>query len=735
MNWVSTTVGLHLAAAAWGVVSLVPAPSVAAEAAGDEDASGPAYTEGPLRSSKYNGGTVAQRYLAGRGAENLALWVHDDTKVVRGVYLELHRACTAYSTYVQDYAKTIDFAVLGMMMRWKDYEKIIPEQVAKLAKGIGHPEIANVPWACLGGSRNAGALLQFYRLDEGRDDRILALLLDGGPGAGIGVNDPNEIRLFGNLPIMTVNGSADPFVGGMDWQHKVYPAIRKHNLPYGVAVDWDCGHGPEEGWEMWWPFVKAACAARVPADADPTKGRVRLKPMRYEQGWLVGPVDWKDQWGPKAAPVTKWQGATKDTVWLPNEACVKVWRAFVNPQTPAEVKCDAGRLTLDGIPSGGFTAVEYFADGESLGKADKAPFALSPGKLAAGGYTVWAQCATSDGKTRRTNTVLVADGKQLSHEVGHETARLADSPLFKVDIAEPLKEVIRTLRARRQGKDMAWTPAFEDNFDKGIKPAWYNYYHPDANKPPNRRNHEDDKRLNVDGTMQLSGKLHAIAMLPYDWPEDLAIEYRCRAVGERICDMSVVLSGNPDGSDFPWRSGMMYQFGAHWNQGSFFLIHEQPHKNWQDRDSGARIVPGKWHKVRVERLDGVAKAYVDGKLRNTREVTDADFQGFYGQKVGLYTFSSTAQFDDFKVFVRAPRDPKAHKPADPSGEKLTALAAALVGRLASPWGDESDSAWRLLRENSFELADCLQALVKAGKAPDGRPRQSVDRIIAGRRPG
>ena len=733
MNPACVSVGLWLGAA-WAVALFAWAPSVAAGAGDSGDADGPGFVEGPIRTSACNGGTVARRYLTGRGAENLALWVHDDTKVVRGVYLELHNACTTYSTYVQDYARTLDFAVLGMLIRWKDYERVVPDQLAKLAQALGHPEIANVPWACLGGSRNVGALLQFCRLDPDSGDRILALLFDGGPGAGIGLGDPDDVKRFAGVPILAVNGSNDPFVGQMAWQHKVYPSIRRHNLPYGVAVDWGCGHAPEEGWEMWWPFVKAAYAARVPADAEAAKGRVRLRPMRYEDGWLIGPVDWKDQWGPKAAPVAKWRQPPKGTVWLPNEACTKIWRAFVNPQTAATVMCEAGTLRLGAVPAGGFASVEYFADGEPLGKADKAPFALAPGKLASGGYTVWAECATPDAKRLRTNTVLVAGGNKLSHLAGQEAVRLADSPLFKVDIPERLKEVVRTLRARRQGEGMAWKAVFEDDFDKGIKPAWYNYYQPEPGKPPSR-GHEEDKHLNVDGTMQLAGKLHAIAMLPYDWPRDLAVEYRCRAMSEKVCDLSVVMSGNPSGTAFPWRSGMMYQFGAHWNQGSFFLIHEQPHRNWKEYDGGARIVPGKWHTVRVERLDGKAKAWIDGKLYNTREVTEADFQGFYGQKVGLYTFSSTARFDDLKVFVRAPKDPASHKPPAPPDGDLAGLAAALVKQLGSCYHDESDSAWRLMRENSFELADHLRGLAEAGKVPEGRPCERVQLIIAGKRPG
>lgn len=690
------------------------------------------FVEGPIRTCQLNDGTMATRYLRGRGAEDLALWVADETEVVRGLLVHLHRGSEAYRRDFQDYARTQDFAVFAAMIRWADFEKVLPDQLAKLGKALGHPEAANVPWACLGGSRNVGALLNFYRLDPASDDRILCFLFNGGPGAGLRLNDPEEIERFAGVPILAVNGSADPFVDRMNWQHRVYPAIRKHNLPYGVAVDWGCGHAPQEGFQMWWPFIKAVYDARVPAGADPTRGRIELKPMTYEQGWLTGPVDWDDQWGPKAAPVKRWSGPTKGTVWLPDQTCVRVWRSFLSRETDAEVRIDDGELSLANVPDKGFEKVEYFADGEPIGSAGQAPFKLSAAKLRAGGWSVWARCATPGGQELLTQPTLVARGREVDYRQGWSDAREADSPLYVVRIDPGLKDTIRTLRARRRGEGTVWKLAFEDDFDDGIAPAWYNYYKPTPDSEV-RRGHENDQHKSVDGTMQLSGELHAVAMLPYDWPRNVAVEYRARSVGERICDLSVVLSGNPSGSAFPWRAGMMYQCGAHWNQGSFFLVLEQPHRNWKPYDSGARIRPDHWHKVRVERLDGVAKAWVDGKLRNTREITEHDFASFYGQKIGLYTFSSTARFDDVRIFVRKPKDPETFEPAAPSRDALDALAAALVGRMADPFVQQRNAAWRLLRENSCELADSLKRLTEAGRVPEkARPR--VRRVVAGKRP-
>ncbi len=686
--------------------------------------------KGPITTRKVNGGTLAHRYLQDKGGgQDAAVWIADETKLVRGILLHLHQGKDAWRTDFQEFCRSQDFALAGSLIRWDGFERVLPDQITQLGKALGHPEIANVPWACIGGSRNVGALLNFSRLREDRDHRILCLLFSGGPGTGLRLDRGGEREMFAGIPMMAVNGSADPFVAGMAWQKKQYPRIRSHDMPYGVAVDWQCGHAPEEAGEMWYPFVEAVIAHRYPENADPRKGQIRLKPFAYEDGWLVGPVNWEDTWGPKAAPVAKWQGATKNTVWLPDETCVEIWRAFQSLDTAAAVRYDGnGTLRLIDVPAHGYASVEFVADGQVLGKTDSGPFDLQTDKLATGCWSVWARCTRRDGTVEVTQTTLVINGKEVDYRAGKRAAQLVATPLRALQVDDEVKQTLQALAARRDQAD-AWKLAFQDDFDGGIKDAWYNYYKTERVKRP--RGHENDRQTNVDGTMQLYSDLHAVAMLPYDWPEEVAVEYRARAVSRKVCDMSVVLSGNAGGTDFPWRAGMMFQFGAHFNQGSFFLVHEQPHRNWKPYDSGARIQPGKWHRIRVERLDGEARAYVDGKRVNTRALSPHDFERFYGQKIGLYTFQSTVQFDDVRIYVRGH---SGQSPPLPPAGKLDAAVRVLLTKLSDPFAQQRNSAWRLLREYSWELGDALERALQAGQIGDAGARKRVERILAGRRP-
>ncbi len=730
----------------------------------ETDMTPPPQLEGPIRTFKVNDGTIAHRYLEDKGGgQDVAVWIADETKVVRGVLLCLHQGSEAFRTDYQQLARSMDFALFGTLIRWADFEKVLPDQLAQMGKALGHEEVSNVPWACLGGSRNVGALLNFARLHPDEQNQILCFLFNGGPGTGLRLDKqkpkkgepvaegPSDVERFATIPIMTVNGTADPFVAGMKWQLSQYPKLRKHNLPNGVCIDWGCGHAPQNGFAMWWPFVKAVYAHRVPKDADPTKGRIKLKPMRYEDGWLVGPVDWKAQWGDKAAPVKAWKGETKGTVWLPNEDCVRVWRSMVSPVEdvsvitgtpgegvdpgPVQLVIGAERPELERILAADKPFVFHsdtkpaFATAKRNGRFWRWPAAAT---LGSGQHTVWAELCDAKGEQRLTRPVLIVNGEQVRWQEGRRAAEIAMQPLNIIQLDDEAKRAIEMLVARRKAAD-TWKLAFADDFDKGIKDAWYNYYQPDPEKDPGRKGHENDKREHVDGAMRISSDLHAVAMLPYDWPEDVAVQYRARATGDRVCDMSLVMFGHHSGSDFPWRDGMLYQFGAHFNQGSFFLVREQPHRNWQEYDSGARIKPGKWHTVRVELLGGVAKAWVDGKLRNTREISPHDMESFFGQKIGVYTFQSTVQFDDFRVYVRGASDPSKLPPM-PEAKQLEPLALELSQRMAHPFAQQRRSAHRLLRENALELTPAFRSLMADGKIKNDEARQVISKLLEAVRP-
>ena len=656
--------------------------------------------EGPIRVVDCNDGRRAHRYLEDRrGGQDVALWVASETKVVRGLLLSLHQGSEAYRTDLQQLARAMDFAVAGTLIRWDGFEQVLPDQFAKLSSELGHPEIANVPWVGLGVSRNVGALLNFARL--GQDGRMLCFLFAGGPGAGIKLDDSEDVKRFSTIPILSVNGPADPFVDGMNWQHKVFPQIRKKELPFTVAVDWGEGHSFKEGLVLAAPFIQAVYDHRVPADADQTKGPIELKPMRYEDGWLVGPVNWDDTFGPELAKVSEFKGDKQQAVWLPDERTGQVWRAFHAKEEPA-VEVYQGKL-----------AVKPQHAGHELVVSERDAVSIA-----------W----TVKDKQPATQPVLVVNGVIVDIDAGHRAGQQANTPANAIQLGEEAGKTLETLINRREADvPSQWRVVFRDDFESGLDEAWYEYYQRSAKERDRKMDRETQMKA-VDGRMQLSGNLHVVAMLPYDWPNDVAVEYKVKPISEKVCDASVVLSGNPSGSAFPWRSGMMFHFGAHFNQGSFFIVHEQPHKDWQPHDSGARI-SREWQTVRVERLNGIATATIDGKKVAERTISDHDFERFFGRKIGLYTFGSTVQFDDVTVAVRMPKDPAAVEPKLPTDAAMDRLAQELADKLRDPFSQQRWAADRLIQQYSGELAPAMRRLIERGQLAEEGTRKKLQQLL------
>ena len=314
----------------------------------------PEQLESPIEIREVNGGRLAWRFLGDRGdgAQNLGLWVADETETVRGVVFSLHNGTEAYLEDLHAFCRQENFALYAALIRWADFEQVLPDQLAKLSAALDHPEIPNVPWAVIGGSRNVGALLNFTRLDTRRDQRILCMLFNGGPGPGLNLTDTpvrgqtlTDAEIFRGIPMLTVNGSEDPYTDHMKWQTDVYPRIRARNFPAAVAADWNVGHTRQRADVLYFPFIREAYAMRVPKDNDFRTGPVTLKPFRFEDGWMTESVDWTK---PVTGELKPAQDGPNSTVWLPSREFGDLWNRFhLQGQSEEEI---IAMWYSDGIP-------------------------------------------------------------------------------------------------------------------------------------------------------------------------------------------------------------------------------------------------------------------------------------------------------------------------------------------------------------------------------------------------
>ena len=683
-----------------------------------------------ITSKPMNGGTLWNRWLEDKGGgQRIAVWIPDGITEVRGVMFSMHRASEAERSELQAWCRSLDYVLLGGLIRWSGFQWLVPDQLADIGKASGPPEIANAPLVLMGFSRNCGASSNLARMLDGGAKRVLCCLYGGGPGTSINSADPSDLTLFKAVPILQINGDDDPFVGGLAWPTKVYPGIRATGLPFATAVDRRTGHGWKRSLALHIPFVAAMIAQRVPPGASTKAGPIKLKPWS-DAGLLADPGSWNglDLGEPMAAAA--WTGSATAAAWLPDADTAASWRSFCSTQTPCEPQAEslpAGsvRLRLDPPPPTGATVL-WKASSRDLGPGNGANGGLETRALATGAHSVHAEL-TVDGRRLLTRPIPVIAGAFADQLAGQKAAGRADLPINAAILADADRTTLQALQWRRDAVAATgtWREVLREDFAKDLDPArWYEYYHisPDSNEAKA----SDSTAKVVDGVLEVAGSKQAVAMLRYVWPDAVAVEYRCRAPDAKICDLSVVVAGRPAGR-FPWNQGAMFQFGGTYNQATRFMIQEQP-----KAECAVRIVPGTWHQVRVERRQRLMTAWVDGVQATTYEMTEEEQDGIYSNRIGLYTFGSRGQYDDLRISIRASDQPagSSNQPAMPGDAALDAAVAALIALAGSPWYDQRFSAEQLLKGYCLELLPAMRRALDRGTITDTGLADRLREVVA-----
>lgn len=681
----------------------------------------------PIVTERSNEGTIYWSYLLqpDRKDQKVAIWVPDNVKTIKGVFFTLSNAGDIHRTDWQEFCRANDFVLYSALIRWADFENVLPAQLKRLGDAAKHPEVVNVPWASWGFSRTYSAMCNYARMNP---NQVLCIVGGGSPGIATGTTD---IEAFKSTPLLMVNGSEDPFVRTnhrdrpperFEWQLNNYPKVRKMELPWTIATEWGLGHSSDNHNALFWPAIQKIYAARVPADADPTKGPIALKPFTHGDGWLIGPVTWSVEgitWG-EAAPVKEFRGDPATAVWLPDRNTVEVWKAFNSKLLPPTVT-GTGVVTLQlaNVPAD-LKKAAWFSGETPLGESAAAPFSLQTDKLAKGVHSVYAIITDAAGNARYTQPAVVINGKHVSQTAGISHQRQAVKPSKLLPLTDAQRATLEKLETPAPSAD--WRPVLADDFSKDTG-LWTSYY---TNKSGPVKGHEKDSVQVVDGVLRVSGERQAVAMLPYDWPVDLAVEYRARMISEKGCDLSCVLSGNSGGSAFPWREGLMFTFGGGYNAFSQLTVLEQP----KDK-SDLTFKPNTWYTIRVERTDDKVQASVDGKVVARHTLSEEEDHTLRWRRMGLYTFGSTAEFDEVKVFVRSP---KAGGPAAPKPEAMDDLASALVAAMSHPHGEPRFAASRLIARLSFELSPAFRRLIDKGAITDEKLRTQLEESLKAVRP-
>ena len=200
------------------------------------------------------------------------------------------------------------------------------ERLKAFGAKCGHPELEHAPLFLYGHSNGTGfsAVFPAYL-----PDRVWGWV-SMRPGITFQVYQPGAAQ----VPGLVIFGEDDPFLARPSREENlaVVPTLRKkHGALWNIAVEPQTGHGPgEKTWPLVFSFLRHTFHARVPADADPRRGPVKLNVLNVESGHLG--ENWDAAKGGyqtlRTGPFADFTGDKTTASWLINAAYAADWQAF-----------------------------------------------------------------------------------------------------------------------------------------------------------------------------------------------------------------------------------------------------------------------------------------------------------------------------------------------------------------------------------------------------------------------
>ena len=265
------------------------------------------------------------------------LWIPEGVEVVKGIIvLSGHGSGT--SVFVNKTQRQMleavarelhlaTFKFVGDPMQRGFWPKtLLYDRLTDFAKKSGHPELEHAPLFLYGHSNGTGFSAVFPSTEGARVWAWVSMR----PGITFQVYQPGAAQ----VPGLVIFGEDDQFLTRPSKEENlsVVPAMRKnHHALWNFAVEPKTGHGPgDKTWPFVFSFLRHSFAARVPADADPRKGPVKLHSLAEESGllgqnWDVSKGGYQEL---PLAPYATFAADRSTASWLINAAYAADWQAF-----------------------------------------------------------------------------------------------------------------------------------------------------------------------------------------------------------------------------------------------------------------------------------------------------------------------------------------------------------------------------------------------------------------------
>jgi hypothetical protein len=261
------------------------------------------------------------------------LWIPDGVETVKGiVVISGHGSGEGLYKHAEmrRLARELRLAIFKFignpMQRGFWPRSLLYERLEAFGQRAGHVELRHAPLFLYGHSNGTGFSAIFTATETARVWAWVSMR----PGTTFQVYQPGAAL----SPGLVIFGEDDAFLARPSREENlaVVEAMRKnHGALWSYAMEPKTGHGPgEKTWPLVFSFLRHTFAARVPVDADPRSGAVKLTAPAVEGGYLGKNWD-ASKGGHQTLPVAPFAGFTGEKAtasWLVNEAFAKDWQSF-----------------------------------------------------------------------------------------------------------------------------------------------------------------------------------------------------------------------------------------------------------------------------------------------------------------------------------------------------------------------------------------------------------------------
>jgi hypothetical protein len=286
---------------------------------------------------------------------------------------------------------------------------VLQHALTRFAEESGHPELENVPFVAYGFSAGGG---------------FANRLLDALPKRVIASAPLSTVMRRMAIPPAALDVPVCMFSGEQEGLNPLLVDAMQTHRPRGAHFAWAMveggGHEEIDQATLALPFLDHCFRLRVPADADPRRGPVVLKPLPLASGWLADNATWRSALT-RIAPCDD-AGATSATMsWLPDEDIAWVYRAYAtfapplkltNPPSGATWVLNRGAsltITVDDTGLPGWRQMALYEGAQKVAGIAPGParFPLSDLKPGVHPYLVMATDAQGALRTSRPALVVV----------------------------------------------------------------------------------------------------------------------------------------------------------------------------------------------------------------------------------------------------------------------------------------------------------------------------------------